>query len=365
MSKRGLITLNCPKCHNNFEKEVWQSINVTIDPDLKKELRKPGFFLHACPKCGYEFLSYYNFLYHDMENQFMVSLCDDMLEMSKVIDGFEESKTDFAKYGNIVKDTRIRVTTDDITFREKILLFENGFDDRIMEIYKLITIMNAYKLSDKCGHLIENIYGVNRDSLNFALKRTGKKKDFFGNLSVKAYENIKKDYEKLIINEDSYLINAAWAIEMIKDTLDKSLLDVYERNLIHECEYLWTYEGYVRRLKKYILHNNDVAAVMKFIQIFNHMPVVIPIHKEGEKGILLLVTTEKGDNYITAFINEKTLINSKCKYNDIICLSVIDAVEMINDTNTAGIILEPFNEPYVFDKEMLEIMSKSMSKKKK
>ena len=68
MSKRGLITLNCPKCHSNFEKEVWQSINVTIDPNLKKELRDYKFFLYTCPKCGFEFVSYYNFLYHDMEN---------------------------------------------------------------------------------------------------------------------------------------------------------------------------------------------------------------------------------------------------------------------------------------------------------
>lgn len=364
MSKRGLITLNCPKCHNNFEKEVWQSINVTIDPDLKKELREPDFFLHTCPMCGYEFVSYYNFLYHDMENQFMVSLCDDILEMSKVIDGFEETKTDLAKYGNIMKDTRVRVTTDKGIFREKILLFENGFDDRIMEIYKLITMMNTYKMSDKCGHLIETIYGVDRDSLNFAVKRTGKKKDFFGNLFVKVYEDIKKDYEKLIINEDNYLINAAWAIEMIRDTLDKRLLDVYERNLIHECECLWTYEGYVYRLKNYVLHNNDNDALVKFIQIFNHMPVAIPIHKEGERGTLLLVETEKGDNYITAFINEKTLVKSDCKYNDVICLSIVDALELVKDTNTAGIILEPFNEPYVFDKEMIEIMLKSMRKSK-
>lgn len=364
MSKRGLITLNCPKCHDNFEKEVWQSINVTIDPDLKKELKDYKFFLHTCPKCGFEFVSYYNFLYHDMENQFMVSLCDDLIEMSRVIDVFEESKGELAKYGSTIKDTRVRVTTDERIFREKILLFENGFDDRIVEIYKLITIMNAYKMSEKCGLLVETIYGIDRDSLDFALKRIGKKKDFFGNLSVKVYENIKKDYEKQIINEDDYLINAAWAIEKIRETLDKRLLEVYERNLLYECEYLWTYEGYVRRLKDYVLHNNDDTAFVKFIQIFNHMPVAIPIHKEDGERALLLAETEKGNNYIIAFINEKTMAKSECKYDDIINLTVIDALDLVNDTNSAGIILEPFNEPYVFSKEILEIMLKNMNKKK-
>ena len=72
MSSMTLQTLQCPHCGNSKETTVWDSLNVTLDPQLKKELLQATINLFSCQKCGKSTFIGAPLLYHDMDQQFCV-----------------------------------------------------------------------------------------------------------------------------------------------------------------------------------------------------------------------------------------------------------------------------------------------------
>ncbi|MGB9592277.1 MAG: CpXC domain-containing protein, partial [Candidatus Kryptoniota bacterium] len=51
---------------------VWESLNVTVDSDLKKKLFAGEINKFECEKCGNKAFVNAPILYHDMEQQFCV-----------------------------------------------------------------------------------------------------------------------------------------------------------------------------------------------------------------------------------------------------------------------------------------------------
>lgn len=72
MSKTTPHNLQCPHCGNKQENMVWDSLNVTLDPDLKKKLYAAEINLFECKKCGKKTFINAPLLYHDMTQQFCV-----------------------------------------------------------------------------------------------------------------------------------------------------------------------------------------------------------------------------------------------------------------------------------------------------
>ena len=72
MSRKRSHELQCPYCGNEQESMVYDSINVTLDPDLKKRLFAAEINLFECEKCGKKTLIDAPLLYHDMDQKFSV-----------------------------------------------------------------------------------------------------------------------------------------------------------------------------------------------------------------------------------------------------------------------------------------------------
>ena len=72
MSKIRTIKLTCPECGEEFDFDVYESVNVTLDPDLKEKVLDGGIFSASCPKCGHTETLVHPFLYHDMDRKFMI-----------------------------------------------------------------------------------------------------------------------------------------------------------------------------------------------------------------------------------------------------------------------------------------------------
>ena len=72
MSVRETVEAKCPACGAESQAEVWRSMNVTQDPDVKELLLAGTVNVFQCPKCRYESLLDVDFLYHDMERKFSV-----------------------------------------------------------------------------------------------------------------------------------------------------------------------------------------------------------------------------------------------------------------------------------------------------
>ncbi|MCL4552286.1 MAG: CpXC domain-containing protein [Candidatus Marsarchaeota archaeon] len=130
------IDIACPSCGQSSKAIIWNSVNVSVDPELREKVLQQDINRFCCPACGAEAVINANLLYHDMERHFMVQL---------TYDETGESPSPF-------DDTMLRVLGEDFIFRvvrtyrqliEKILIFQDGLDDRVIEVMKaLVRIQN-------------------------------------------------------------------------------------------------------------------------------------------------------------------------------------------------------------------------------
>jgi predicted nucleic-acid-binding Zn-ribbon protein len=72
MSKTSKVTIKCPKCGNAQECEIYSSMNVSADPELKKVFGLNKWNFLECKKCGRGAEIPTNMMYHDMDEQFVV-----------------------------------------------------------------------------------------------------------------------------------------------------------------------------------------------------------------------------------------------------------------------------------------------------
>ncbi|MDD3807207.1 MAG: CpXC domain-containing protein [Candidatus Marinimicrobia bacterium] len=68
MAKTTLL-LACPKCGSESPYDVWQSINASKEPHIRKVLLEGNINIFECPKCGTKSFIPTSLLYHDPDRQ--------------------------------------------------------------------------------------------------------------------------------------------------------------------------------------------------------------------------------------------------------------------------------------------------------
>lgn len=72
MTRPRTEELECPSCGMKKNVILYDSINVTVDPNLREKLFNGEVNVLNCDKCGDSAFFAAPFLYHDMERKFMV-----------------------------------------------------------------------------------------------------------------------------------------------------------------------------------------------------------------------------------------------------------------------------------------------------
>lgn len=76
MSRAEVVEIDCPECGKKQKVTIWRTINVTLDPGLKKKLLEGHINHFECRSCGTRaWLGGQFLLYHDMDRRFMVYCC--------------------------------------------------------------------------------------------------------------------------------------------------------------------------------------------------------------------------------------------------------------------------------------------------
>lgn len=90
MSLRESRSFQCPKCQCEYVVEVWQSINVTEEPEGRNLLLDGNINVFSCSNCGYQALISVPLMYHDMELEFCVQFYPfEFIEREEVLMQFE------------------------------------------------------------------------------------------------------------------------------------------------------------------------------------------------------------------------------------------------------------------------------------
>ena len=128
-------TVVCPKCKGEGEMEIWSSVNVSLDPELRDKIMDDSLFLWTCPHCGEKIFVPFGTMYHDMENRFMLFFDHD----TNCKEQYEPFKLQTEELGASMKDYKFRVVHRLNDLKEKIFIMGNlHLDDIAIEHQKFM-----------------------------------------------------------------------------------------------------------------------------------------------------------------------------------------------------------------------------------
>jgi hypothetical protein len=131
MTMRSTTPVSCPGCGQEQEFAVCQTLNATLDPELREQLLSGRLTGFTCRSCGRQADVIYPMLYHDMTRRFMAWL----------VPGDQQPEPlDAATFGEtgdeIGRSYTYRLVRTHNQLVEKIKVFEDGLDDRLLEMLK-------------------------------------------------------------------------------------------------------------------------------------------------------------------------------------------------------------------------------------
>lgn len=117
--KQVLVEITCHKCGWSGYHLSQMVIIPQLEPDLRKALLNQDYFKAHCMNCGTQIHFKHECIYQDKEHGFV-------LWMNKKSDGIHH-------YEDHIK---VRYVHDDREIKEKIKIFEDGLDDKIINQMK-------------------------------------------------------------------------------------------------------------------------------------------------------------------------------------------------------------------------------------
>ena len=127
-------SFTCPNCQKASNLTMWKSINVTLNPELKKRLLNRSLLTFYCPFCAFRQAVSYPIMYHDHNARFMTWEAPNNEQGKWHADRLELYR--FAKY---LSGYCLRSVPTVDRLLEKIIIFDNKLDDRALELLKGFT----------------------------------------------------------------------------------------------------------------------------------------------------------------------------------------------------------------------------------
>ena len=113
---------------------------------------------------------------------------------------------------------RVRVVVDLVELREKILIFKGGYDDRIMELYKSLLILQINERENM--EIIRMFYDIyeNKPIIVVIDKDL---KEYHYDFREEGYRELEEQFGDNMEGFERYVVNENFAIEFIEDLLNK------------------------------------------------------------------------------------------------------------------------------------------------
>ena len=148
MSLNAKQNVRCPECGQMSEITMWNSITVKDSKDLNQDLLQGKINMFHCPSCSHTALMPTPMLYHDEEKRLMISFspCNDPILKHQLFDNVQKTSKESGELEKL-EGYNLRFVTDYNELLEKLLIFDNGLNDKAIEVIKLMIIMQD---SDKC-----------------------------------------------------------------------------------------------------------------------------------------------------------------------------------------------------------------------
>lgn len=181
-------SIKCPKCSQMSDITVWTSITVKDSPDLKADLLKGKINIFRCPSCSHMGLMPSPMLYHDEDKRLMISFspCSDPVLKEQLFENIERSSKESGELDKL-EGYNLRFVTDYNELLEKILIFDNGLNDKPIEVLKLMILMQDVEKSDQRSCRFGKL---DNDVLEFMITDSIENQIYTSNVPKSSYDSV-------------------------------------------------------------------------------------------------------------------------------------------------------------------------------
>lgn len=125
MSGTTEINIKCNCCSESFQAAVYTCVNTSENPELHDKVRDGSIFVSKCPGCGASCLYQGPFLYTNPTERQLVILSSAAIDDSDLDKSFTARQV--SSPGELI---------------EKVNIFDDGLDDRAIELCKYVTVQD-------------------------------------------------------------------------------------------------------------------------------------------------------------------------------------------------------------------------------
>jgi hypothetical protein len=179
--------------------ELYDSINVAQQPELKQSLFENRLNRVVCEGCGANFRIDKPLLYHDADRNILIHwMPDNAVSRDEILDEFDKSMEELRDaLPEGMEPPRVRLVFDRVELVELIFIVEAGMDERVVEYIKYtVHAQNPGRLPPQKKQLLLNVQDSTADDLLFAIRdlETAELEDIL-RYSRDAYRGIRKMYK--------------------------------------------------------------------------------------------------------------------------------------------------------------------------
>lgn len=208
--------IKCPACQHLEEVSLWQSITAQDSPDLKEDLLKGKINIFRCSSCGQTALVPIPLLYRDDNAKLMISFspCDDDVTRAKLYESIKKTSHESGELKNF-EDYNLRFVSAYNDLLEKLLIFDNGLHDKVVELLKLLVLMQD---TENMAHRICMFGKKDGDELEFLVQDRKEEKLYTSRIPMTTYETVKEQLKNSGIKYKSFdweIVDADYASKML------------------------------------------------------------------------------------------------------------------------------------------------------
>ena len=228
-------SIACPQCGKYFFFTTHRTIDVSKNPELKAKAQSGALFTLHCPHCHHQAVNPDGFVYLDPESRILVHCAVTPEHIQATLEKIHEEPalslpddTDEAVKITLREQPEtyaIRVVTSLPDFQEKLAIWNAGFDDRVMELVKMMMAAQVRAQGVTFDHVFfVKGQGTKPHAIQFFDSNTGKAQGLWINDRTRAvYDALEKQFEALL-NQHArdVVINSQWAIDLINEMSQKN-----------------------------------------------------------------------------------------------------------------------------------------------
>ncbi len=217
MSINSKETIKCPQCHNVSDVTVWSSITATDSADLKKDLLSGKINMFCCPECSYRALVPSPMLYHDREKSLMISFspCADRETKQKTFDEIQKTSSESGELNNL-EGYNLRFVPEYNSLLEKILIFDNDLNDKVIEVLKVLILSQKPDSIDT----MQAVFGkLSDDILEFLIYDTKDNSCYTSKVPMDSYRTVYEELKNSGVKYVSYhweMVDLEYGMSLLK-----------------------------------------------------------------------------------------------------------------------------------------------------